>query len=113
MTEAYTRIFGHRLHFERQNAQLVHHPCHAIGHHPEVFGAYQHACGFYQLGQLFHRLVVPELVVATIIVVVVKAIEHGLVLIPKSFVDEGVLNRDAGMIAIGSTAVAYEKHIVH
>ena len=45
MAEAYVAVFGHRLYLETEDAQFVHHPWHTVGHHAEVFGAYEHAGG--------------------------------------------------------------------
>ena len=56
---------------------------------------------------------VPELVVAAIIVVVVYAVKHGLVFIPKRLVHKIVLNGDARMELRGIFAVANEKHIAY
>ena len=71
MTEFHLRVFGHRLQFEAEDFQSVHHPWHAVGHHSKVFGTYQHSCGIYKFGQFAHGFPIPELVVAPVIIVVV------------------------------------------
>ena len=79
MTESYLVVLRHRLNLQAEDAQLVHHPWHTVGHHTEVFGTNEHSCCLCQSRQFLHCLIVPELVVATIEIVVVQSVEEILV----------------------------------
>ena len=71
MSEARCGRLWHALQLKAEYLQLFHHPRNTVGHHAEVLSANEHTCGLYQLGQLLHSLTIPELIVATIIIVVV------------------------------------------
>ena len=88
MSELNRWILWHALEFQTQYLQLVHYPRHTVWHHTEVFGTNQHAGSLNQFRQLFHRLLIPELVVAAIEIVVVKAVERCLVIIIERLVDK-------------------------
>ena len=88
MAKLHARVLWHTLQLKAQYLQLIHHPRHAIRHHTEVFGTYQHTGSLHQLRQLLHRLTIPILVVTTIEVVVVKAVERSLVIIIERLEDE-------------------------
>ena len=75
----HVHIFRHRLDFEAENAELVDDPWHTIGHHAEVFGTHEHTGGFHKAWEFLHCLTIPEVVVATIEVVVVEAVEGFLI----------------------------------
>ena len=111
VTEAHMRILRHALDFKTEDAQLVHHPCHAVGNHSEVFGTDQHTGGIHQFRKFLHRLLIPELVVAAIVIVVIEFVEHGLVAVVETFVNEVELNADARMEAVRVLVVAYEEHV--
>ena len=113
IAELNARILRHRLQFETQNAQLLHNPLHAVGHHAQVFCAYQHTGSLHQNRQLLHRLAIPEIVVAAIIVVVIESVERSLVAVPQRLVHEVELRRDARVEEVGVLAVAYEEHVVN
>ena len=88
MSELNRWILWHALEFQTQYFQLVHYTRHTVWHHTEVFGTNQHAGSLNQFRQLFHRLLIPELVVAAIEIVVVKAVERSLVIIIERLVDK-------------------------
>src|SRR5574344_1566446 len=113
MTEAHCIVLRHRLYLKTQDAQLVHHPWHAVGHHTEVFGTYEHTCCLCELRHLFHCLLIPELVVATIEIVVVEAVEIILVVVPELLVDEVELHSDTRMELVGIFVVAQEQNIAY
>ena len=79
---------GHALQLKAEYFQFVHHPWHAIGHHAKVFGTHEHTGCLHELGQLLHCLTIPELVVATIVIIVVKAVEGLLVVVVERLVNE-------------------------
>ena len=54
----------------------------------KVLGTHKHTGCLYQFGQLLHCLTIPELVVATIEIVVVEAVEGLLVVVVERLVDE-------------------------
>ena len=109
--ETCRRILWHRLNLQREDAQFVHHPGHAVGHHAEIFGADEHTGGLCQFGQFLHSLRVPELVVTTVEVVVVETVEDELVVVPQCLIDEVVLYTDAWVELILILTVAHEEHI--
>ena len=111
MAKAYLVVLRHRLYLQTQDAQLVHYPWHAVGHHTEVFGTYKHACCLGELGHLLHCLLIPELVVTTIEVVVVETVEIILVIVPQLLVDEVELNSNAWVELVRVLVVAQEEHI--
>src|SRR5574344_216438 len=88
MTETNGVSLRHRLYLKTEDAQLVHHPWHAVGHHTKVFGTYEHTCGLSELRHLLHSLLIPELVVAAIEIIVVEAVEVILVVVPQLLVDK-------------------------
>ena len=94
MTETHIRVFRHRLQFERQYAQFVHHPRNTVGHHSKILSTHQHSCRLHQKRQFLHCLTIPELVVATVVIVVVQFVEQELVTIEKRLIDEIELHRD-------------------
>ena len=111
MAELHLRVFRHRLEFEREDAQFVHHPRHTVGHHTQVLGTYEHTGGLGEFGQFLHGLAVPELVVATVIVVVVEFVEDELITVVETLVDEVELNGNARMELVRILAVAQEEHV--
>ena len=111
MTEANLRVFRHGLDLEREDAQLIHDPGHAVGHHAEVLGTDKHAGGLCQAWQFLHGLLIPVLVVATVEIVVVEAVEGILVLIPESLIDKVVLHADTWVELVGVLTVVHEEHV--
>ena len=105
------RILGHGLDLQRENAQFVHHPGHAVGHHTQVFCTNEHTGGLRQLGQFLHRLRVPELVVAMIEVVIVETVEAVLLTIVQLVVAFLVLYGDTRMPAV-IALVVYKEQVV-
>ena len=112
VSEARGRILRHRLDLEREDAQLVHHPGHAVGHHTEILGTDEHAGGLCELGQLLHRLSIPELVVATVEVVVVELVEVILLILAELGVCLLILDSDTWMPAIAALVVDEEQTFV-
>ena len=111
MAEAHRRVFRHRLKLKAQDAQLVHYPSHAVGHHTQILGTYEHTCGIDQARQLLHSLEIPELVVAAIEVVVIQTVEYSLVAVVQAFVDEVELNGNSRVEQVGVLVVAHEEHV--
>ena len=111
LAETCCRILGHRLDLQREDAQLVHHPGHAVGHHTQVFCTDEHTGGLRQLGQFLHRLRVPELVVAMIEVVIVETVEAVLLTIIQLVVAFLVLYGDTRMPAVIALMVNKEQVI--
>ena len=104
-------VLGHRLNLEAEDAQVVHYPGHTVGHHAQIFGTDQHACGLDQSRQFLHRLVIPEVVVAAIEVVVVESVKCLLVTLVECLIDQVVLHGDARVIEIVLLAVAHKQYI--
>ena len=111
VTEPHVGVFGHALYLQAEYLEVFQHPWNAVGHHAQVFRAYQHACGLHQSRQLAHGLPIPELVVAAIEIVIVKAVEGLFVAVVQALVDEIVLRGDARMEKVGVFPVAQEEHV--
>ncbi len=110
VSEAHAAGLGHALQLEGENLQIVHHPWDAVGHHAEVFGADEHAGGLHEGWQLLHGLAVPVLVHAAVEVVVVEAVEGGLVWVGERGVDVVVLSGDAWVEEVRVLRVAQEEY---
>ena len=111
MPELLCRVFGHTLYFQREDAQVIHHPCHAIGNHTQIFTAYQHPGRLRQLRQFVHGLLTPEFVVAVIVVLIVQAVESCLFPIVQRTVDVVVLHTDARVILVRVVAVGHKQYV--
>ena len=105
------RILRHTLQFEAQYLEIVHHPWHTIGHHTKVFSTHKHARCLHKLRQFLHGLTIPELVIATIIVVIIYAVEDCLIAVIECFIREVELRTDAWVELIRVFTVAHEEHI--
>ena len=108
MAEAYGVILRHRLDLQREDAQLVHHPGHTVGYHTQVFRTAEHAGSLCQTRQLLHGLLVPELIVTTVEVVVVQAVEVILLAIVQSLVWLLILHGNTWMPTVTTLVVNKE-----
>ena len=106
------RILGHTLDFQRKNLQFVHHPGHTVGNHAKVFATWEHGLGFKEFGKLFHGGLVPEFVVALIVVMVVETHEVLALVGVEAFEDEAFEGRNARMILVALLVVGDEKDVV-
>ena len=97
MTKTHVRIFWHTLKLKAKDAQLVDYPWHTVGHHTQIFCANQHSCSIDKLRKLSHCLAIPEMVIASVEVIVVELIEDLLVAIVETLIDKVELNRYARM----------------
>ncbi len=93
------RVLWHALDFQTQNLQLFHYPRHTIRYHAQVFTANQHGSTLGQHRQLLHGFVIPELVVALVVIMVVQAVECVFFIVTQAFKDEIVLNGDTWVIS--------------
>ena len=112
MSEPHLWVLGHGLDLERENPQLVHHPRHAVRHHAEILGTYQHPRGLSQTRQLLHGLRIPVVVIAAVEVVVVQAVEAVLLVLGQFLVGILVLHGNARMPAVGAFVVDEEQVVV-
>ena len=112
MTEAHATVLRHRLDFQTQNPQFVHHPGHAVRHHTQVFGTNKHTGGLCQLRQFLHRLGIPELVVSTIEVVIVESIEVGLLPVIELLIRLLILHGNTWMPSVIALVVNKEQAVV-
>ncbi len=113
VTETSPWVFRHTLYFQTENLQVFHHPWHAVGYHTEVFRTNQHAGSLYQLGQLAHGFPIPELVVATIEIVVIQLVECVFVYVVKTLVDIIELCGDTWMEKFWVLAVTQEEYVTN
>src|SRR5574344_3063199 len=111
MAKFIVSIFRHRLYLQAQDAQFVHHRWHTVGHHAQVFATNHHTGGLRKKRQFFHRLVIPELVMAAIEIVVIQSVEVILLAVIERLEHKIELHTDARMIGVGTFAVANKEHI--
>ena len=83
VAEANTSVFRHRLKFEGKDAQLIHHPLNTIGHHAQVFSADEHTGSLHKTRQFLHGLPIPEMIVPTIEIIIIEAVEGIFIVVTK------------------------------
>ena len=113
MAELVLRILRHALDFQAQDLQLFHYPRHTIRYHTQVFTTYQHRCTLSQHREFLHRFVIPELVVALVVIMVVQAVECFLFTITQTSEDEVALNGNAWVVCRRILAVWYKQDIAN
>ena len=109
MTKPDLVVLRHRLNFKREDSQFVHHPRHTVRNHTQVFCTAKHTCSLRQTWQFFHSLIIPELVISTIEIVIIEAVEIIFLTLTKFLVVFIILNGDTWVPAVFSLMINQEK----
>ena len=113
IAEFLTRVFRHAGDVECKDFQCTHHCRHTIRNHTQILGTGKHVSGINHRGELPHSLTIPEIIMAMIVEIVIKAVETPAFVIVKRTVCVGILCRNAWMEFPFLIWVLDKQHLVY